>query len=192
MKKRLSLIPYLSGLTITQGEGVGERMKLYPWERRFLKGLMATDGDCALSVSRGNGKTTLLAGVCASFIDGPLRQPRAEVVLVASSFAQGRIGFDHCKAFLGEKIRDKQIWRLADSEAAATIEHRPTGAKLRVIGCDPRRAHGLAPALILADEPAQWESTKSEKMVSALRTAQGKIPSSRFVAIGTRAESHSH
>lgn len=192
MKKRPSLIPYLSGLTITQGEGVGERMKLYPWERRFLKGLMATDGDAALSVSRGNGKTTLLAGVCASFIDGPLRQERAEVVLVASSFAQGRIGFDHTKAFLGEKIRDKATWRVADSEAAATIEHRPTGAKLRVIGCDPRRAHGLAPALILADEPSQWESTKSEKMVSALRTAQGKIPSSRFVAIGTRPESHSH
>ena len=192
MKKRLSLIPYLSGLIITQGEGVGERMKIYPWERRFLQDLMRTDGDAALSVSRGNGKTTLLAGVCASFIDGPLRQPRAEVVLVASSFAQGRIGFDHCKAFLGDKIRDKRIWRLADSEAAATIEHKPSGAKLRVIGCDPRRAHGLAPALILADEPSQWESTKSEKMVSALRTAQGKIPGSRFVAIGTRAESHMH
>ena len=31
-----------------------------------------------------------------------------------------------------------------------------TGARVRCIGSDPRRAHGLAPVLVLADEPAQW------------------------------------
>ena len=112
----------------------------------------------------------------------------AEVVAIASSFAQGKLLFDHCRAFLGSKLEDKKTWRCSDSDQAATLEHRPSGAKLRTIGCDPRRAHGLAPALILADEPAQWESTKSERMVSALRTAMGKIPNSRFVAIGTRPE----
>ena len=40
--------------------------------------------------------------------------------------------------------------------------------------------------LTLADEPAQWEHTKAEAMVAALRTAAGKIPGSRFVALGTR------
>ena len=45
---------------------------------------------------------------------------------------------------------------------------------------------------MLADEPAQWESTKSERMVSALRTGAGKIPGSRFIAIGTRPEGAQH
>ena len=42
---------------------------------------------------------------------------------------------------------------------------------VRCIGSDPRRAHGLAPVLVLADEPAQWPETTGERMVAALRTA---------------------
>ena len=49
-----------------------------------------------------------------------------------------------------------------------------TGARVRCIGSDPRRAHGLAPVLVLADEPAQWPDTTGERMVAALRTAAGK------------------
>ena len=36
------------------------------------------------------------------------------------------------------------------------IENRDTGAVMRAIGSDPSRAHGLAPVLVIADEPAQW------------------------------------
>ena len=57
---------------------------------------------------------------------------------------------------------------------------------------DPRRAHGLAPVLVLADEPAQWETGSSDKMLSALLTAQGKIAGSRFVALGTLPDSPDH
>ena len=111
---------------------------------------------------------------------------------IASSFAQGKLLFDHCRAFLGDKLGDKRTWRVSDSDQTAFIEHRPTGAKMRTLGCDPRRAFGLAPSLILADEPGSWENTKSERMVSALRTAMGKIPGSRFIAIGTRPEAQTH
>ena len=41
---------------------------------------------------------------------------------------------------------------------------------------DPRRAHGLRPFLVLADEPAQWPPATGEKMISALRTGLGKVP----------------
>ena len=63
---------------------------------------------------------------------------------------------------------------------------------LRCIASDPRRAHGLAPVLVLADEPAQWPDTTGEKMVAALRTAAGKQPHSRFVALGTRPADDAH
>ena len=186
------LIEYLEGLTISQGEGAGERIRLFPWQKKFVREAFGQDGDAALSIARGAGKTTLMAGIACAFIDGPLRQRRAEVVAIASSFAQGKLLFDHCKAFLGERLGDKKTWRVSDSDQTAFIEHRPSGAKLRTLGCDPRRAHGLAPSLILADEPSMWESTKSERMVSALRTSMGKLPGSRFIAIGTRPESTQH
>ena len=186
------LLKYIEGLEVTQGEGVGERFPLFPWERRFIRGAFAVDGDGALSVARGNGKTTLLAGVASAFIDGPLRQPRGDVVIAASSFGQARISFEHVRAFLGDKLAIKSEWRVWDTTQQAAIEHRPSGARVRCIGCDPKRAHGLAPALVLADEPAQWEPSKSERMVSALRTAMGKLPGSRLVALGTRPAETEH
>ena len=63
---------------------------------------------------------------------------------------------------------------------------------MRVIGSDPKRAHGLAPVLVLADEPAQWPTSTGERMVAALRTAAGKQPHFRFVALGTRPAGDDH
>ena len=63
---------------------------------------------------------------------------------------------------------------------------------MRCIGSDPRRAHGLRPALVLADEPAQWEHTKSDAMLAALRTGLGKVPGSRLIALGTRPADPNH
>ena len=57
---------------------------------------------------------------------------------------------------------------------------------MKAIGSDPRWAHGLAPVLVLADEPAQWLESTSGKMLVALETAMGKIPGSRMIALGTQ------
>ena len=57
---------------------------------------------------------------------------------------------------------------------------------MKAIGSDPRWAHGLAPVLVLADEPAQWLESTSGKMLVVLETAMGKIPGSRMIALGTQ------
>ena len=114
---------------------------------------------------------------------------------MASSFAQGRIIFEHVRAFLeaaGCDLGDRSTWRVQDSANVATVEHRLTGARVRYIGSDPKRVHGLAPVLVLADEPAQWEATKRDAMRAALATAMGKIDDSRMIALGTRPADQSH
>ena len=113
-------------------------------------------------------------------------------VIVASSFEQARISFEHILAFMGDKLRDKRRWKVWDTCQQARIEDRVTGSRVRCIGSDPRRAHGLAPVLVLADEPSQWPDTTGERMVAALRTAAGKQPHSRFVALGTRPSDAAH
>ena len=193
----VTLPDYIRGLTVTQGAGAGEPFRLLRWQSRFLRGFAGTDGDCALSIGRGNGKTTLIAGVACAALepDGPLMQRRAETVIVASSFAQGRVAYEHVLAFLRERGHDldnRRKWRLQDSQNAATVEHRPTGARVRCIGSDPSRAHGLAPALVVADEPAQWPGTISERMRAALVTSMGKIDGSRMIALGTRPADAAH
>lgn len=191
------LIDYIEGLPITQGQGVGGPFRLFPWERRFLRGAFKKSVvESGLSVARANGKTTLTAGIAASAVDpvGPLHTPRGEVVLTASSYLQAKIAGEAIAAFLRSKydLTDKRVWRYVDNHQRFSIEHKPTGARVRCIGSDPKRAHGLQARLILADEPAQWPVNMSERMIAALRTSNGKIPGFRLIALGTRAPESDH
>ena len=186
-------VRYLGKLTVTQGRRAGDRLRVLPWQRRFIVGAFAPGiQSAALSVGRGNGKTAMLSGIAAATLDGPLAVPRGETVIVASSFSQARIAFDHVRAFMVDQLRDRHRWRVQDTAQQASIEDRETGARVKVIGSDPKRAHGQAPVLILADEPAQWPSSTGERMVAALRTSAGKQPIYRFIALGTRPASGEH
>ena len=187
------LIRYLCGLTISQGRLAGQAFAVLPWQSRFVRGTFRPGiQSAALSIGRGNGKTALLSGIACATLDGPLMVPRGETVIVASSFEQARIAFEHVVAFMGGQLADKGRWKVWDTAQQARIEDRKTGARVRCIGSDPRRAHGLAPVLVLADEPAQWPESTGERMVAALRTAAGKQPHSRFVALGTRPADPEH
>lgn len=140
------LTAYLAGLTVTQGRRAGEALDVLPWEADFVAGAFAEGvQSAALTVARGNGKSTLVGGLAAAAIDGPLAVPRGEVVVVASSLQQSRIVYEHALAFLGDRIADRKRFRVLDSAQLAMVEDRSTGARVRCIGSDPRRAHGLAP-----------------------------------------------
>ena len=188
-----ALRAYLAGLTVTQGSLTGRPLAILPWQARFLAGAFRPGvTSSALSMARANAKTTFLSAVACATLDGPLAVDRGETVIVASSFEQARIAFEHVIAFMGDKLRDRARWKVWDTAQQARIEDRQTGARVRCIGSDPRRAHGLAPVLVLADEGSQWPDTTGERMVAALRTAAGKQPHSRFIAIGTRPADANH
>ena len=125
-------------------------------------------------MARANGKTTLLAGVAlASVIEGgPLVEPHSETIIVAASLPQGRLLFNHVLAFGGEALQSKR-YRILNNTQQSQITDRETGATVRVIGSDHKKAHGLAPILVLADEPAQWESG-GDAMAAALQDKPGQ------------------
>ena len=189
-----SLLDFVHGLEITQGRLAGQRFDVLPWQRRFLRGAFrAGVSSAGLSVARGNGKTTLVAAIAVAALVGPLVQVRGEIVIVASSFQQARIAFEHILAFVRSWIgHEPTRFRIWDTAQQASLEDRQTGARVRCLGSDPRRAHGLAPALVLADEPAQWPTSTSERMYAAVLTALGKIPHSRLIALGTRPADTGH
>ena len=193
-----ALVDYLGGLELVGGDHDGERFEVLPWERRFIRGAFRQPGDAALSVARGNGKSALVAGIATAVVDpwGPLHRRRGEVVVAAASFEQGRIVYRDVLGYLrsmGHDIdRDRSTWRKQDGGNRAIVEHRPSEASVRCIGSEPGTAHGLRPLLVLADEPAQWEPSKSDRMVAALRTGLGKTPGARLVALGTRPAAAGH
>ena len=190
----LAAIQWIGGLTVTQGHGAGGALELLPWQRRFMRGALRPGvSTAALSIARGNGKTGLVGAIAAAAAAGPLAVPRGEVVIVASSFGQARVAFSDVRAFLGPAVEDApRDWNVSDSPQRAEMRHRPTGSTVKAIGSDPRRAHGLRPVLVLADEPAQWPANTSDAMYSALVTSLGKITGSRLIALGTRPAESEH
>ena len=200
--KRVSLAAelaaYLGTLTIQQGAGAGQPFVVLPWERRFLCGAFREGvSESAVSVARGNGKSHLLAGVACAYVDpeGPLHSRLANVTVTAASFEQARVIFEAALSFLqdkyGEELNDKNRWRRWDTAQQAMLRHVESGARLRCIGSDPRRAHGLTGSFF-ADEPAQWPPATGEAMRAALLTALGKQEHGRFIALGTRPADDAH
>ena len=184
---------------ISEGRRAGENFVVLDWERKFLIDLLdhSTNG---LSVARGNGKTTFLSCLSSEFLDGPLRRPRGEVDLVASSLKQARIAFKHIMFFLGNdggrltknKVNGVKRWRVIDNSHQAEIEDVINDVMLMCLGCDPDRAHGRAPSMILADEPAKWKATKAQEMYNALNTSLGKQPDSKLIVTGTMPSDSAH
>ena len=180
-------------LEIGQGRHAGQGFDLLPWQSRFLRGAFGQPDDAALSMGRGNGKSTFTAAIASAAVDvgGPLVEPMAECLVVASSFDQGLINFRHILHFLAPSLErhgtgPRGRFRIQDSANRATIMDRKTGALLRVLGSDPRRLHGAAPKILLLDEIAQWPPERVQPMLAALKTSRGKIPESKALWLGTR------
>lgn len=188
-----SLRDWLATLRVSEGRNAGELLEVLDWQSAFLDAAFKPGiSEALLSVARGNGKTTLFAAIAAASVAGPLMQPRGQTIVVASSFDQSKILFDHARHFLKPVIeRHPHSWRVVDNFATALIENKLSGARLRCIGSDAKRAHGLAPSLLLADEPAKW-TQGGQAMLTALETSLGKQPNSRMVALGTMPESDLH
>ena len=188
---------YIRGLKIGQGDHLGEPFNLLAWERRFLRGGLATGIDeAALTIARGNGKTAFCAAIASAAIDndGPLAVQGSEVALVSETFDVACIAFRHIKRFLGPTLtKHKSDWRLWDSKNAARLENKKSDIILQVRGADrPGTLHGMAPRLLLCDEVAVWKHTTIDASLSALRTGLGKIPGGLLLALGTRADSETH
>ena len=194
--KAADLTAFLGTLTLAGGDHDGERFTVLPWQRRFVRGAFRVRGPAALSVARGCGKSCLVAGIAAALVDpaGPLHGRRREAVCIASSFSQSKVIFEDVLAFMRETydLSERRTWRLQDSANNAMIEHRASGARVRCIGSDPAKAHGLRPALALIDEPAQHDAAKADRMLAAIRTGLGKVPGSKLIALGTRPADDTH
>lgn len=190
----------LSLLDVTEGPLIGEPLEIIDFQQSFINGVVKNyNTKSVLTVARGNGKTALAAALCLSSFIGPLSFPRSATFLAATMLGQTRVCFDHIVAFFRQIVPDEEIgskrgqrFRMQNNTLYREIEDRETGCVLRAIGRDPKSAHGLAPSLIVADEPAQWLENYRDGMYEALTTGLGKQPASWFIAIGTQSTDPYH
>ena len=161
-------------------------IELRPFQKRFLKGALAPNiKRAALSLSRGNGKSTLAAYIlqrCLTPGDS-LFQAGAEYLLLSGSLDQARQVFNPLVATL-----DEREYRFTTSTTRLGVFHKPTGTTLRVVSSKGKTAFGLGAnnPICIADEPGVWEV--NSLMDTALDTALGKPGSDmRVLYIGTLA-----
>ena len=167
---------------------MGERLELLPWELEFLRRL-ETAGTAAgarpIGAQRRRQNDPGGRDLCG-------RGGRAAGTTagrghwVAGAFPQALILADHVQSFLRPITdADPERWRVLRSEQVAVVEDRLTGAHYRAREASAGTLHGSAPALVVADEPAQWKPTQADRIYAALRSRLGKIPGARLLAIGT-------
>lgn len=157
-------------------------MDLMAWQRRFVRAAARPGVDlAALSVPRGNGKSTLAARMLADRLS---KHDGAECVMLAGSVVQARIPFRMVRAALGE---DGWVW--SDSANRLGGRHQASRTRLTVLSSNPKTAQGWQNiALAVADEPGAWEVNAGGDMFDAISTACGKPESPlKAVMIGTRA-----
>ena len=183
-------------LVVGSGEHAGEPITLLSWERKFLRGVLAPGvQEGAITISRANGKSTLLGALASATLFGPeefvIRG--TEVVIFAASFTQAKVIFETVLEFVDGAFEDRSGFKINDNEQTARVENKVNGCRVRCMGSDSRRAHGIRRArLILGDEPAQWSPQVGERTYAALVTTIGKVPGCRLVLLGTRPDSETH
>ena len=166
----------------------GACVQLEPFQTRFLlKSTAASVDTAALSLPRGNGKSSLAGHIIARILTpaDSLFTAGSESVLCAASIEQARI----CFKFARDILEPTGEYSFLDSVSRIGVRHKATNTRFRVISSSGKTAMGLVGCpWAVCDEPGAWETRGGELMWNALATAQGKPGSPlRILIIGTLA-----
>ena len=167
-------------------------MNLRPFQRRFLKSALAPGiRTAALSLPRGNGKSTLVAWLGARTLDpdDSLFVSGSESHIVAASIGQARRStFKLLREFIEASPRAME-YRISESSFQCAVNHAPTNTRISVLASSGKTSQGLVRCpWLFADEPGSWETTGGQLLHEAIQTAQGKPGTNlRAIYLGTLA-----
>lgn len=188
------VIAFIESLQITSGAHAGRSFKVRDWQRKIIEAIYAEDNgkrivrNALLSIPRKQGKTALAAALALCHLCGPEAEQRGQVVSAAAADrAQASLIYSEMKAFalVDDRIADRLIFR----EFVKEIEDTATGSTYRALSSDGKKAHGLSPSFIVADELAQW---RGRELWDALVTSTGARAEPLFITISTQsADPHS-
>jgi len=174
------VIAFLETLPITKGILAGQKMKLLPGQREFVRaiyGRLSKDGrrEIRLAIKsepRGNGKTGLLAGLALCHLLGPECEARGEIYSAAYNKLQSALIFAEMKAIV-EAVPDftARVNIQRYGKIIEVMEGEGAGSTYESLSADDKRAHGLSPTLWIYDEFAQAPNTD---LLDNLKTAMGK------------------
>lgn len=192
------VIAFLEYLPITKGPLAGQKMKLLPGQLRFvgkIYGDLKEDGRRKTRIGvksepKGNGKTGLVAGICACHMFGPEAEPRGEVYSAAMDRGQAALMFAEIEAMIFAVPAFARIVNIQRFHKKIEVLSGPAqGTIYEALSADARRAHGLAPSLWVYDELAQ---AKDRTLLDNLINGLGKRLEALGLVISTQAPDDDH
>ena len=165
-------------ITVPKGTGAKHRLRLRPWQREIVRGVLdePRPRQGLVSIPAGNGKSTLAAavglyGLLADGVEG------AQVLVVASDERQARIIFNTARRMVE-----------LDDDLAARIHiyadrlHEPrTDSVFMALPADPGSLQGWDPSMALVDEL----HVVTDDTFEAMAARAGKRDRSLLLAIST-------
>lgn len=179
---------FLQLLRLHEGRLAGQRFKLARWQQRIIKriyGDTAEDGrrrirTVFILLPRGNGKTTLCAGVGLLHTVGPEREAGGQVVVAASDREQASIAFN---AASGMVTQDRELKsRLKVLPSYKAIQHAGSRSTFKAISHEAYTKHGLSISCLIADEVHAWPK---RELWDVLRGSMGKREEPLTIVITT-------
>jgi phage terminase large subunit-like protein len=165
-------------VTVPKGTGARHRMKLRPWQREIIRGVLddPRPRQALVAIPAGNGKSTLAAaiglyGLLGDGVEG------AQVLVVASDERQARIIFRTAKRMV-ELYKDlsARVQVFADH----LLEPR-TDSVFMALPADPGSLQGWDPSMALVDEL----HVVTDDTFEAMAARAGKRDRSLLLAIST-------
>ena len=163
-------------------------LDIRPFQKPFIRDLLDPDVlTNAISLPRGNGKSTLVAWLGARTLTpgDPLFVPGTENYMAAASLGQSRrTTFKLLRKTLADCEAD---YKISDNATYASVLHRESGTRLSVIAANGRTAQGIVDShWVICDEPGSWQVEGGLAMFEAIQTALGKPESNlRTIYVGT-------
>lgn len=186
---------FIQALKVPEGKLAGRNIKLAQFQKDFINGAVRRDTATAcLSVGRGNGKSTLTAGLGLGSLLGIWDdQPRREILVAARVRDQAAVVFSYVNgliAGLPDELRD-QITVRRGARLEFEFDGGGGGHILRCIAAEPKNALGTSPTLCILDERGHWHDDKGDDLEAALLSGLGKRGGQCYM-ISTSASSDAH
>lgn len=161
----------------TQGRWIGQRVTLFPWQKKYLLALFEIDPVTRLrkirwtllGLPKKNGKTELAAWLALYFLIGD-DEPSPLVACAAGSDEQADLVFGAAKRCAEMSPTLSQITERFDKEI--TVPSVP-GAKLRRLASSTGTNDGPSWSAIICDELHEWRGPKGEGLWDILTNGTG-------------------
>ncbi|MFC5371395.1 terminase large subunit [Brevundimonas faecalis] len=181
-------VKFIELLKLHEGKLAGQRFKLAKWQRRIVQRIYGDTGDDGrrkvrtvfILLPRGNGKTTLCAGLGLLHLVGPEREAGGQVIVAASDREQASIAYNAAAGMIAQERELKTRTKVLPSYK--TIQHGASRSVMRAISHEAYTKHGMSISCLIADEVHAWPK---REMWDVLRGSMGKREEPLTIVITT-------